>query len=343
MPKAPNHLALARQWEILKKIPARSARGTTGITASELTVWLRDQGYPVSKRTVERDLLALESQFGLACNDNSAPYGWYWLDGKQHEFGGIELMDAVSLTIAENILKQMLPSPMLAALAPKFEQAKNKLDTLATELPYARWTNKVHYLPTTMATIPPTVAPEILDAVQAALLEELQIDVSYATFNSAKNKQLTLHPLAIIQKGNTPYLVASAFEYEDVRLYAVHRIRQITVLAQKICPPTNFDLDQYLASGAMEFGSGETITLKAIIGNELAMYLTETPLCPKQKITSKDGEWLLTANLRDSWQLYLWILSQGSQITVVSPAPLRKIIRDELQAAHAGYLDKASI
>ncbi len=60
MPKSSLRLAVARQWELLKKLPARGP----GLTASQITAWLKAQGYPVSKRAVERDLNDLSANFG---------------------------------------------------------------------------------------------------------------------------------------------------------------------------------------------------------------------------------------------------------------------------------------
>ena len=78
MPEASLQLALARHWELLKKLPSRGP----GMTASDLTKYLRDEmGFAVSKRTVERDLIDLARLFGSRCNDDSIPDGWHWLPG----------------------------------------------------------------------------------------------------------------------------------------------------------------------------------------------------------------------------------------------------------------------
>lgn len=60
MPKSSLQPALARQWEMLKKLPHRGP----GLTARQITAWLKEQGYPVSKRTVERDLIGLSANIG---------------------------------------------------------------------------------------------------------------------------------------------------------------------------------------------------------------------------------------------------------------------------------------
>jgi predicted DNA-binding transcriptional regulator YafY len=324
MPKSSNHLALARQWEMLKKIPARAP----GITANELTSWLKDQGFAVSKRTVERDLNELSALFGIMRNDVSIPYGWHWMPGKQYEFSSVELTDAVSLKIAEDILRKLLPSKMLLALEAKFEQARDKLNALKDEHPYANWSDKVRYLPTTMNLLPPNISEACLTAVQQAVLEGMQIEVHYASFNRSEVSVQALHPLGLVLKGNTPYLVATAFDYEDVRLYAIHRMQKVRVLSARLNTPDGFSVDKYISDGAMEFGGGEKITLKATLSNELAMYLTETPMVADQKITHRDGQWQITAKLRDTLQLHFWIMSQGASITVNSPRKLRLRIGD---------------
>ena len=55
MTKSSTQSALARQWELLKMLPAKRP----GITTIDLTMKLDMAGYRVSKRTVERDLNTL--------------------------------------------------------------------------------------------------------------------------------------------------------------------------------------------------------------------------------------------------------------------------------------------
>lgn len=333
MPKACLQLAIARQWEMLRKLPPRGP----GITAAQLTAYLRDEkGFPVSKRTVERDLNELATIFGLCCNEQSIPYGWHWLPGKQCDFASIDLSDAVSLVLAESILAKLLPVPMFAALQPRFELARSKLATLENHR-YARWAEKVRYVPATLNLIPPKVESKVLATVQEALLQDLQVEVAYTAPSSKKAKVITLQPLSLILRGTTPYLVATAFEYPDVRLYAIHRMSRAALTERKANRPKNYTTDSYLASGAMDFGTGETIVLQAWVSNELAIYLTETPLSEKQTITFKQGRYLLIAEVKDSWQLHWWVLSQGAALTVISPERVRTGIAAMLRAAAKNY------
>lgn len=332
MPKSSLQLALARQWELLKKLPPRGP----GLTASQITAWLKEQGYPVSKRTVERDLIELSASFGIRCNDKSTPYGWHWMPGKQCDFSSIELTDAVSLVLVENILSKLLPASMLEALKPKFELARTKLAAIGNHR-YARWAEKVRYVAAVVNLIPPKVDGNVLATVHEALLQDFQLKIWYTSPSSKKPKELTVHPLSLIQRGATPYLGATAHDYPDVRLYAIHRIQRAEITDLKVVPPQGYTTDRYLASGAMEFGGGASIQLKAWVTNELAIYLAETPLSVKQTVQFKKGRYLLTAEVKDSWQLHWWILSQGAGLTIVSPAHLRDGIHKTLRTAAANY------
>lgn len=74
MPFATTRATLSRQWALLRQLPSRSP----GITSAELVWRLRDVGFSVSKRTIERDLNELSLIFPLERNDKSIPYGWHW-------------------------------------------------------------------------------------------------------------------------------------------------------------------------------------------------------------------------------------------------------------------------
>jgi predicted DNA-binding transcriptional regulator YafY len=74
LPFATTRATLSRQWALLRQLPSRSP----GITSAELVWRLRDVGFSVSKRTVERDLNELSLIFPLERNDKSIPFGWHW-------------------------------------------------------------------------------------------------------------------------------------------------------------------------------------------------------------------------------------------------------------------------
>lgn len=332
MPKAAVHNAVARQWELLKALPT----GSVGITASELTQKLKDAEFTVDKRSVERDLVALERIFGIRCDDSSKPFRWSKSKIHADSLPGMDFADALSLSLAEDLLGKLMPVSFLKILEPKFSQASNRL-AATTSNRYSKWKSSARYVPPTLPFLAPKIENRVLEAVQSAIASELQIEVRYSPADKRPSDQ-TLHPLAFIQRGPIAYLVATAFDYDTPLLYALHRISSVKVTDAPAQTPKDFSLDTYLEQGAAEFGGGKMIRLKAEVSNALACYLTESPLTKDQRLKPRGSDkHILTATLRESWQLSFWILSQAAEITVMEPKSLRLQIQESLQAALDGY------
>ncbi len=332
MPRASHETTIARQWELLRMLPTRRP----GKTSRELRDELEAAGHPVTKRTVERDLDELSRIFPVASNDIAKPFGWYWNSKSRFDLPGMDLTEALSLGLLEDILRQLMPPSFLDVLEGRFRQARDKLAALP-ENPFTGWSEFVRHVPPGPAFVPPAVAPAVLETVQEALLRRRQLRVSYASAGSGEVKELSLHPLALIQQGVRSYLLAATFRYGTPVFYAIHRIREAALMDEPAVRPEGFTLDDFLGRGGGQFGEGKSLALKARVTPELAAILRETPLSPDQTIRCRAGQHHLSATVRDTWQLHFWLLSQGSGITVMKPAALRNAVLSQLQAALQNY------
>lgn len=336
MPKNTHYAAISRLIKILKKLPSRGA----GITARELADWLRDEGYDVNKRTVERDLTELAVHFPLYCNDKSKPYGWVWASDSAPDLPAVDLPEAMSLHLVEVLLQHLLPKAILESLAPRFRQARKKLNALADTNPNARWLDKVRYVSPALPLLPPKIAEGVLDTVQDCLLQDLQIDVDYQRLEAEATQTFRLHPLGLVHRGPVTYLVATIFNYTDVRLLAVHRMRAVKKIEEAAQRPEGFSLDEYIGHGALHFGNGKAFYMKAKVEDWLAAILSETPLAEDQQMEDVGHEFLITATVEDTWQLRWWIMSQGAGIVVLEPVELREEIVVMLERTMKGYKRK---
>jgi predicted DNA-binding transcriptional regulator YafY len=333
MPKNSNGSTMARLWQLLRLLPRRPP----GATARTLHDRLAREGYAVGRRTVERDLEDLSQIFPIACNDKGRPFGWYWMPGRSLDIPGMTLPEALSLQMTEELLRPLLPAAILQVLEPQFNHAKAKLEALAEDRnPLARWKDKVRHVPPALPLQPPTIPEGVLETVQEALLHDRQVEAEYQAAHAEQASRLILHPLGLVQRGPVTYLVATAFGYRDVRLYAMHRMLSAETTDRPVRRPGHFDLDAYIAGGALQFGGG-TLQLEAWVGMSLADYIEETPLSEDMQLSPEGEGQRLTATVADTWQLRWWILSQGSGIVVRKPDALRDEIRETLQEALTGY------
>lgn len=332
MPNDKTRHTVARQWELLQLLPSRGA----GKTAKELAEALNDAGFTVSKRQVERDLGELMDAFPIDCNNASIPYGWRWAPGASLDIPGLSMAEALSLYLIEETLRPLLPTSVLKVIEPRFRQAADKLAS-QKKLALSRWADKVRCIQPALPLQAPVVDAGVLDTVQDALLTERQIEVRYRGMEDSRAKPLTLHPLAMVQRGPVTYLIATAFDYPDIRLYALHRVHKAELTSEPSQRPADFDLDHYIARGALQFGSGRELKLVLVVDGYLARILEESPLSSDQRIDWKDDRITVRATVADSWQLRWWILSQGAALEVVKPAALRNEIAEACRDMAAKY------
>ena len=125
--------------------------------------------------------------------------------------------------------------------------------------------------------------------------------------------------------------------YADVCQYAIHRFREVETLPSSAQGLDDFDLQEYLASNALQFGSTAKISLQARLSDSLARLLRETPLSTDMALEKLQDGYRLQATISDTWQLQWWILSQGDALMVEAPQSLRERIAEKLKRASAQY------
>ncbi len=327
------HYAIARQWELLKLLPRRMP----GKSSGELHRDLEDAGYKINKRTVERDLNQLLTLFPITCNNKGTPHGWYWPADAYGDLPALTLAEAMTTRMLEDFLRPLLPTSILENLEPRSKHASAKLAAMVGN-PLSNWNDKVRVVPAGLNLLPPKIDPLVLETVQNALLADEQLEVQYRSAHRDQPTEQTIHPLGLVQRGPASYLVATAFDYQDARIYALHRIASATRTCRKINRPPGFSLDGYIKTGALEFGDGEFIRLKASISHHLGKLLEETPLSSDMMIKKRRQDSLLSCTIADTWQLHWWILSHGSEIEVLEPETLRQAVIDEVRKMEKVYL-----
>ena len=333
MSKKQTELTIARHWEMLQMLPSRRP----GITTAELELRLNSSGYEINRRTIQRDLVTLSRLFPLECNDKSKPFGWYWMPNNRIELPGFSVPEALSLQLIEDYMKLMLPVSILAVLEPQFKQARLKLNAIKSGNKQASWLDKVRVVSPTMPQIAPKINQEVLEQIQDALINDRQLEVEYLKPQSSEINNWVLHPLGLIQRGVVSYLVCTMFGYTDIRLCALHRIKNAEMLKALVNRPKDFCLDNYIDGGSLQFGSGKAIKFEATVHSLLLEFLEESPLSEDMKTSTKNDIHTIKATVVDSWQLFWWIQSQGSLIEVVKPVALRKKIIRELEKTISTY------
>jgi len=119
-------VVIERQWKILDLLTDGGAWKTVQNVHDEL----REAGFKVHLRTIQRDLRGLPFQFpDLEVNEGMKPYGWRWRKGsKQLLFNKMDAHTALSFYLMEQHISTMLPPATLDVISPHFATARRVLD-----------------------------------------------------------------------------------------------------------------------------------------------------------------------------------------------------------------------
>lgn len=322
---------LSRQWLMLQRIPRHPHK----VTARELVARLQAEGHTVSKRTVERDLAELSEAFPLTADERNKPFGWSWQkDAPQFSVPGMSPLQALVLNLAHSHMASLLPAHLLKPLEPYFRQANATLQRSLGKSGLRAWNKRVAVVQPTQPLLSPKVNDKALAAVHAALAEERQIELRYRRRAAEKAMTYRVHPLGLVYRGVLGYLVCTVADYEDPRMFALHRIESAKALGGAARTPPGFDLQSYARSGAFGFMDNGPIKLVLRMEAPAAEHLQETPLSEDQTIDAygSDGWVRVSATVHDTSQLRWWLLGFGAQLQVLAPAPFAQRLASELIA-----------
>lgn len=316
---------LIRQWAMLRAIPRHPRR----VDAPTIHARLRDQGMVVSLRTVQRDLNALATTFPLDF-DESKPQGWCWREGTgQFEIPSMDAHAALTFSLVEQYMQNLLPRSTLSHMAPWFEAAQGVASSQASTL--SRWRDKLRVIPHTFNKVPAPIDPEIQATIYNALLEDRQLELTYRAISTGKDaKTYPAHPIGLVVMEQVVYLVCTVKDYQDPRFLAVHRIDSAKLLDARAVRPAAFDIDEFIHRELGIRVGSEPLRLVLRIRGVMAKYLAETPVAVSQISAPIDDEWTrIEVLVPDTVQLRAWLRSLGPDAVVVEPVQLRLQLQRE--------------
>ncbi|NLD14109.1 MAG: WYL domain-containing protein [Gammaproteobacteria bacterium] len=308
---------LLRQLVTLQLIPRAPGRIATTVLQEKLA----ERGFEVNLRSLQRDLKErLSLQFPLICDESEKPFRWSFAAGTQISMPSLDTPTALTLHLAEEHLRTLLPASVADLLNPQFDAARQHLQALSSNH-LASWANSVRALPNGKTLIPAPIDGQIWQQVSEALLHKQQIRIQYLSRNQGEVRPFHLHPTGLVSRYSISYLIARVEGYDNLRHFALHRIRSVETLDDKAITPADFDIDRYIQQGAFSMSSGETTRLIADIHPQLAWILRETPLSHEQSIEPiAESDWFrLEAVVPMDQETLWWIMGLGERIRVREP------------------------
>lgn len=305
--------------ELMRRIP----RNRT-ITAKELCDQLADTEVARDLRTIQRQLDMLSEYFEIDRDDSEKPYRYCWKErARGMALPTLTEQESLLLSLAEQHLRNLLPTSLMKSMSGFFLQARTNLSPLNESKDKVKrereWLSKVRVVSTTQPLIPPKIKAEIFEQVSNALYSNLWLAIEYDNA-SGKCIKAEIMPLGLAQQGSRFYLVCRFRGYENERSLALHRISSAQASTLTFERPKDFDLEHYDNDGRFGFGDGERIKLTFHIDKAAGLHLTESPLSRDQQVKELADYYEITATVVDSAMLEWWLRGFGDSIWGVQKA-----------------------
>ena len=197
------------------------------VTAAQLADELE-----VSVKTARRDLEAL-SMAGIPVYPQVGRNGgWQLLGGSRTDLSGLTQDEARTLFMVAGPASTATPAAKaalrkLVQALPETFRADAEKAANSMVLDAAQWGAE------------PPRPPEFLDVLREAVIAGVQIDLGYADRARAESRRV-VHPLGLVDKGSTWYLVANTDR--GMRTFRVNRVRSVELTDEPVERPVDFDL-----------------------------------------------------------------------------------------------------
>ncbi|WP_326518283.1 helix-turn-helix transcriptional regulator [Acinetobacter sp. CAAS 2-6] len=324
--------SLYRQWQILSRLSTGKWMGTR-----ELQEILQREGIDISLRTIQRDLNQISQRFPIESN-KTVPQGWRWRsDAPIQSLPHMTSSQAVTFMMVEEHLKHLLPPSLIEEMNPWFDLARR---SLSTQNNVRQWVNRVRIVPATQPLIPPVVERQAQQAIYEGLLQDKQIECLYRSRAAqGEDRRYTLNPLGLVQKGAIIYLVCTRHDKSDVQTFALHRFKSATVLNSRALHPVDFNIDEYIESGALGFRVDfniptHQVQLHLVMHENDASYFYESQLSKDQIIQPyHENQVEVIATVPFTSQLVWWLRSFGKKIISIRPDEVAHAVYESEEAS----------
>jgi predicted DNA-binding transcriptional regulator YafY len=312
---------VTRQWFLLQKLERAQA-----VTLQELAASLPED-LSRHPRTIRRDLEALEVRFPLVTERAAGQTRWRLMDGFRHVpplvLSPTELM---ALVFSRDLLKPLDGTEVKAALDSAFNKAATVLPPEgAAHVRQMQGFFSVGLGPHNIYRQHQSTIAQLTRAIA----QTCTVQMRYYSASRDTTSRREVNPYRLWYADGALYLIAYCHRRRDVRMFAIDRIRALTITTHPCQMPLGFDLEAYVRD-ALVIMRGKPIEVELRFDRPTTAWAKERQWHPSQQLSVlKDGRLTISLQVADTRELVGWILHFGSGVRVIRPESVREKVREE--------------
>ena len=318
----PRNDQVTRQWLLLQKLET-----SRGATLQELAASLPED-LSRHPRTIRRDLEALEAaHIPLITERNNGRTRWRLMDGYRKVLPlTLSPTELMALVFSRDLLKPLDGTELKASLDSALNKAAATLPAEGT-----RYIEQLrgHFSVGVGAHKPYREHRQTIDQLSQAIAQTRTVQMRYYTASRDRTARREVDPYHLWYADGGLYLIGHCHLRQDVRMFAVDRIRSLALTNRPCQMPLDFDLDAYVRD-ALVVMRGTPIEIELLFDKPTTAWVKDRQWHPSQQTTlEKDGRLRLSLRAADTRELVGWVLHFGSGVRVISPASFRDQVREE--------------
>lgn len=176
---------------------------------------------------------------------------------------------------------------------------------------------------------------ESVSIIKKAIENHNLIQFNYIDYSANKTIRV-VEPYSLVLKSQSWYLHAWCQIRQDLRVFKLSRIRELTALKQKFVP-RKIEFDHLNFDTEWKY-TGKTVTLQLLFDAEIENIAFE--LFGDSLKKQNDGKLLLKTEMPEGYWLYGFILSFGTGVEVIHPPHVRDALADISKNIYKKYSSK---
>lgn len=280
----------------------------------------------VSIPTINRDVDFLKNRFNAPIEYDAKKRGYYYSEDFDMPLNSFSPEDLQTLFCAKMLLSSYEGTPV-------YDNAKKLIDFLtdSRNIGNSNFLNRIALPPTPKIIIDEKIWSEIVKAMQ----ENFVIEFDYNGRWNPESSHRRVHPYQILLDDGVCFVFGFSEERDDERLFALNRIKNLTVTDEHFALPEDFDFSSRCGGG--KFGAfmtddKEKFTIDFF--DESRQFVKDCVWADNQKISDFDDEnrTRISFDSTQSLKILEWVLSQGRNARPVSPEWFVQNWKDEIKA-----------
>ena len=283
----------------------------------------------VTPRTIHRDIEYLRDQRSAPIEFDHDKNGYYYTEPSfRLPYFSVSEGECVALFLAERLLQQYRGTSIAGDITRLFHKVVNLLtEPITINLEHLNEVMSYRHHSTDLREAVQ------FDQLRRAARECRQLRIVYWTASRNETCRRVVDPYHLTSIDSDWYLIAYCHLREDVRMFALPRIRELCETGDTFQRPADFRISDYLDVGFRKVrGNGPLQTVRLRFAPQAARYVREKEWHPTQKLrTHADGSLTLAFRVNHLLEVKRWALSFGADCEVLAPKELRAVITAEIQ------------